>query len=284
MRCYKAILLLILLGASARAVEPAAPDPDPLWEVGLFGGVATLPHYRGSDEYSLYALPLPFVIYRGKIVQADRDGLRGVFYRSEHLESTLSFSGAPPVDSDNKARRGMPGLDAVVGGGPALKWFFAGRNPVRYAYVNTAARAVFAAHIEDVELEYQGLNGGVAFVYRDLAVRGDDRLRFGFNFGLDFSDAGYHRYFYDVAEAYATTDRPAYDSRGGYGGFVLSMNLVRRVNDRFSIGGYYRWENITGTVFADSPLVKENDNHIIGAALIWRAVQSKQRAGEEFYE
>jgi MipA family protein len=285
MRTPTVILLLALSGATATLAEtPGTASSDPLWEVGLFTAVADWPLYRGSDESKFYVLPLPFLIYRGKILHADRDGVRGLFLRTERLETALSFSLNPPADSGDGVRKGMPDLDALVGAGPALKWFFAGRTKVRYVYLDASARGVCSADIDPVAVEYEGLQGGAALVYRDLAVHGDDRLRFGFNAGIEFGDQDYNSYVYDVADAYATPGRPAYESRGGYGGFSLSMNLVRRINRRFSLGGYYRWVNISGASFADSPLVERLDNHIFGAALIWRMAESQRLADEEFTE
>ena len=90
-----------------------------LWEFGLFSGAARVPHYRGSDEYNIYALPFPYFIYRGEIIQASRDGLKGVFYKNNYIETNISLSGNPPVDGNNNARQGMPDLDALFELGPA---------------------------------------------------------------------------------------------------------------------------------------------------------------------
>ena len=55
---------------------------SPLWELGLFAGAAQIPHYRGSDEYNIYVLPLPYFIYRGEIIRAGKNGIKGIFYNN----------------------------------------------------------------------------------------------------------------------------------------------------------------------------------------------------------
>src|SRR5690349_18225110 len=50
-------------------------EEKPLWEAGLGVGAVTFPDYRGSDQANVYPLPLPYFIYRGKFLKADREGL-----------------------------------------------------------------------------------------------------------------------------------------------------------------------------------------------------------------
>ncbi|MDA1044422.1 MAG: MipA/OmpV family protein, partial [Verrucomicrobia bacterium] len=171
-------VLGLLLGTSlvSHGAEPFVPDIDkPLWELGLFSGLASIPHYRGSDESEVYALPLPYLIYRGEHVQASREGLRGVFFQSESLESSVSFSGNPPVDSDNKARRGMEELDPLLEFGPALKWYPLGYDPIHRLYLHAAGRAVFSFS-EDLDVNYQGLRGNLDMVYRKRNFLGVNEL------------------------------------------------------------------------------------------------------------
>ena len=65
---------LFLLAAGTIALAPAlAAEPAlPLWEAGVFGGTAATPAYPGSSERSTRTLALPYLIYRGKVLRADR--------------------------------------------------------------------------------------------------------------------------------------------------------------------------------------------------------------------
>ena len=78
----------------------------PLWEAGAGIAVIDFPDYRGSDERQSYILPVPYFVYRGEILKADREGLRGQFFKNDRLDLHLSLNGTVPVDStDNTARR-----------------------------------------------------------------------------------------------------------------------------------------------------------------------------------
>lgn len=274
-------ILFALLAFSSRADEfegiQQDPSGQPLWEVGLFGGVARLPHYRGSDEYTLYVLPLPYLIYRGEIFKADRDGLKGIFWKSDRLETGLSLSGSPPVPDDNEARQGMPELGAIMEFGPMLKYFITDRKNPNPLFMTAAARAAISVDTGDFGMDYQGLSGGLKAVYRNRTWLQDHGIAVGASAGIDFADQDYNRYFYAVEPVYATASRPAYDTDGGYAGFSFSVNASKKITDRWAIGAYYRWDNISGAVYNDSPLVKTEDNHIIGFALIWNIHRSEEK-------
>jgi outer membrane scaffolding protein for murein synthesis (MipA/OmpV family) len=81
-----AATLAALLASSAAAAD------KPLWEFGLGVSAVTFPDYRGSERQRAYLLPLPYLVYRGEILKADRNGLRGVFFDSDRVEFNLSLS------------------------------------------------------------------------------------------------------------------------------------------------------------------------------------------------
>ncbi len=278
----KLSVLLLIAGtttAQADKMTDSQNDPfaRPLWEVGLFTGAARLPHYRGSDEYRLYVLPVPYLIYRGKIFKADREGFKGVFWENDRIETGLSLSGNPPVDEDNKARQGMPDLGAIIEFGPMLQYFISDRKNQDPFFITAAARAAISVDTGDLNMDYQGLSGGLKTIYRNRTWLHDQGVSLGVSAGIDFADQNYNSYFYDVEPVYATASRPAYRADGGYAGFSFSMDVSKKISDSWSIGAYYRWDNISGAVYNDSPLVKTENNHIIGCALIWNIYRSEKK-------
>jgi MipA family protein len=267
-------LLLFFQGPYAGAEKKALP----LWEVGLFPGVIRMPHYRGSDEYTLWAMPLPYVIYRGDILQLDREGIQGIFQRSEHWETSLSGWGNPPVDEDNKAREGMDELDPVIEVGPSLKWYFAGRRPDQSLYLKWALRAVGSVGFpDDFHTAWRGFKSAINLVYVNDAPFGRDRWQASANTGLEAADSTYHRYFYAIDAAEARPERPAYRPKKGFSGATFSVRLIYAMTDRLSVAGYGRWENVSRAAYTDSPLVKEKNNVIVGAAMIWTIMVSEAR-------
>jgi MipA family protein len=280
--CVRLAALLLVFGTAARA--DGQPIEKPLWEIGIFNFVASLPDYRGADESTVYAFPVPYLIYRGTYLRATREGVRGIFYQNRYLESSISVSGNPPVNKDNQARAGMPELDAIGELGPSVKWFFLGRDPLDKLYLQVSARAAASLGFRPgPRLTYQGIAGGLDTVYYDQSSLRRFGIRYRLTAGAAVGDAGYHRYFYEVAPGYATPDRPAYSASAGYGGCSLTASMQYELTRSVAIGLYSRWDNVAGASFADSPLVRADNNFTIGAALIlkpWRSATLVQ--SEEF--
>jgi outer membrane scaffolding protein for murein synthesis (MipA/OmpV family) len=258
---------------------PAVPKPDPLWEVGLFAGATRLPHYRGSDEYSLYAIPAPFVIYRGKWIQASREGVNGLLLRGKRWETLVSLNGNPPVPGSNDARDGLEDLDPLIEFGPGVRWYFAGRDPELDLYLLAAVRGVNSVQLEGgLEAPYRGLRGGLNLVCRRKRPFGLERWTAGVNLGVDLADEPYNSYLYDVPASGARPDRPAYDAQGGYGGFSTAAFVTRQIGERLWLSGYARWDNLTGAAASHSPLLRAENNLVLSAALVWRIAESRRPA------
>lgn len=254
-------------------------DPPPLWELGVMVAAARLPHYIGSDEYENYLYPLPYVIYRGEFLQADRDGVRGIFYRGERFETNLSFWGNPPVSDDNEARQGMPELDAIGEAGPALRYYFYRSGWKDHLFLQAAWRTAFSFDFDGgVDADYQGWNGGLHLNYQNKSSFENQKLSFYFKAGLHFSDSLYNDYFYGVPSQFATPTRSAFQADGGYSGLSASTSLFKELTPAFSLGIYARWNNLNGAVFEDSPLVRDENNYAVGCLMVWKLAHSSKPA------
>ena len=82
-------------------------------------GAVAFEDYRGSDTTHVYPLPVPYVLYNGTFLKADRDGVRGTLFNQDRIELNLSFNATTPVRSDRE-RSGMPDLRPTVEFGPSL--------------------------------------------------------------------------------------------------------------------------------------------------------------------
>jgi hypothetical protein len=83
-------------GPIAPSVWPIAPF-SPLWEVGVGVVALDLADYPGADERTNYVLPLPFFAYRGDVFKVDRDGVRGLFFKTDAVELDVSLNASVPV-------------------------------------------------------------------------------------------------------------------------------------------------------------------------------------------
>lgn len=256
-------------------------DQQPLWEFGVTAVAARLPHYIGSDEYENYFYPLPYVIYRGDILRADREGVRGIFYKGEKFETSISLWGNPPVSDENEARQGMPKLDAIGEIGPAIRYYFYRHGWQDYLSLQVAWRTAFSFGFNgglDIDMDYQGWHSSVDLSYHNETLIEGRELKMYLKGGLHFADSRYHDYFYGVPSQYASPLREPYEADGGYAGFSLSGSLLKEITSRLSIGCYVRWNNLDGAVFEDSALVRERNNYAIGTLLLWKLAESPKLA------
>lgn len=279
------ITIIVLLLINYSSAQSARQSEKSLWELKLFNAVAAFPEYRGSDEYSVYALPIPYFIYRGECIQSDEEGLKGIFLESKFHEIFISFGGNPPVTSDNRVKRGMPGLDAILEIGPVFKWYFNGIDAHDPVYFEIDIRSASSINFDSgLNTRYQGQHGDVSLNWNINNPRQSKDLELYFHAGLDFSDSLYNQYFYDVTEEYVLSDREYYKSDGGYAGFFLSVAMEKVLSPSFAIAAYLQWDNLTGAVFEDSPLVTDTNYIVAGCAVIWKLMESKTKAAHQVGE
>jgi outer membrane scaffolding protein for murein synthesis (MipA/OmpV family) len=270
-----AVLLPFLPAADATA------DEFPLWELGAGLGVIDFPDYRGSNERKTWLLPVPYFVYRGDILKADQQRVRGLFFHSDRVELDASVNGSVPVKSDdNQARSGMPDLDPTLEIGPALNLSLV-RSPDRKISLELRlpVRAVIATDFSRVHGE-----GWVATPNVNLDLHGiwpGAGWNLGMLAGPLFADSKYHQYFYGVEPAFATPQRPAYSARGGYAGTQFVAALSKRYPG-FWVGGFVRWDTLDGAVFADSPLVKTRQYFTAGLAVSWVFADSATRVEADY--
>ncbi len=258
---------------------PAVADEfrkEPLWEVILFTGAVSLPQYPASDENQFYAVPLPYLIYRGEVFKSTREGVRGVLFESDISEWTISLSGNPPVDNGNDAREDMAELDALAGVGPSVKLFLSDRNDPDRLYLQAAFRMMTSIDLKTIDISHEGYSGELALKYRNRSWLAGFGTRFGFGVDISFSDDRLNGYYYDVREKDVHEGRPAYNSSGGYSGIHFSANGSAEISKRISIGAYFRWSNYDQTVFEESPLVRDKNNLTIGCAVTMSLFRSNE--------
>lgn len=271
MKAVPPALAALLAGGLALSAQA---EPRPKWEFGLGATAFTLPDYRGSDERRGYALPLPFLVYRGEKVRVDRQGVRGIFFESDRVQFDLSLYGTPPVDSSkNQARQGMPDLDPTLEIGPLLNvnlWRdriasegLDLRLPVRYVVATDFSHAHSAGWVFSPQLA--------------LNLRPDLRGRWnlGLTTGPIFATSKYHAYYYGVDPQFATPERPAYAAKGGYSGWMGLASLSRRYR-KLWVGAFARYDTLRGAAFESSPLMRRNSSWMAGIAAAWIIAESDQ--------
>jgi outer membrane scaffolding protein for murein synthesis (MipA/OmpV family) len=238
--------------------------------------VLDFPDYRGSDERTSYVLPIPYAIYRGKLLKADRDRVRGLFFEADRVNMQLSIRGSVPVDSStNSARNGMPDLDPTLEIGPSLELtLYRSTDSNIRVDLRLPARTVIAtdfSHSHNVGWVFQPR---INVDFRNTLLGKDWDL--GFAFGPMFGDKRYHNYYYGVEPEFATAQRPTYLAESGYAGARATGSVSRRFKGMW-LGGFARWDSVSGAVFEPSPLIRQQNNFTAGFAITWMLSESKRR-------
>ena len=273
-----ALAFVVCAGVAAHADEPSPADLKPLWEFGLGVGALAFDDYRGSSTSHAYPIPLPYFVYRGRILRSDENGLRGRLFNQDRVELSFSVNGTTPVRNDS-VRHGMPDLRPTLEVGPALDihlWRSADerlklnvRVPVREAFtIDTSPRAIGVFTAPNISLDIAQLPGSEGW-------------KLGFLAGPLFAARSYDDYFYSVAPQYASPGRPSFEAQGGYAGTQALASLSRRYPS-YWVGAYVRYDTLAGASFVDSPLVTTHGYWTLGFGVAWmiskstRLVESKE--------
>ncbi len=243
--------------------------PLPLWEFGMGIGAVSFRDYRGSDTTHAYPVPVPYFIYRGRYLQADRSGLRTRLLDQDRVELNVSLNATTPV-RNNLTRQGMPQLRPTVEIGPALdvhvwrspseKMRLDVRLPIRA--VSTIGSPGFIGWFFAPNVNLDIVNPA-----------GFSGWNLGLLTGPLFAARRYDEYYYSVAPQYATLQRPAYQASGGYAGTQVLASLTKRY-PKFWTGGYVRYDTLKGASFENSPLVRSRSYWSVGLGIAWMIGQS----------
>ena len=203
-----------------------------------------------------------------KKLSVDRNLIQGNLWKSGNWNLEISLGGAVRVESDNnEAREGMDDLDFIAEAGPALQYYFSGdRLNDNALFLTLPVRSAISTDFTDISA--RGFTFNPTLTWR-RGYTSDHRLvRPQITFGLRSASDAYHHYIYGVDRRFETHSREEYDGEAGYGGFTLSYSTSIRWKD-YLLAGFVRYSNISGAVFEDSPLVRQNENFLFGAAFAY---------------
>jgi outer membrane protein len=263
----------LVLAASSGAVLAQAPAGQPLWEVGGFALGVSQQAYPGSDQRVNRALALPYFVYRGEVLRADRDtvGLRA--FKTRDFELDVGFAGSSGSNSDRiDARQGMKDLGTLVELGPRLKWNLGAGPAGGSLRAELPLRAVF--DISD-SFAHRGLSFEPELVYDRRSQGG---WRYSASIGAIVADRKLARTFYEVSAAEATLARPAYTAQSGLVGWRLATSVSRSLTPDWRLFGFARIDSVAGSANKNSPLVRQTTGATIGIGVTYTWMRSSERA------
>ena len=261
---FSSLALILLLVTRVNAQDL------PRWELGVGLGGQVLRDYRGSKEGQIQAYPIPLFIYRGSFLKADRDGVRGEFLANDRLEFNLSGETSLNGQSDdNELREGMPELESAFELGPSLNINLTGENFREGWQLRLPVRGVITAG--DSGVHFRGYNFNPRFSYTAPDIFSGWRVRG--NIGVLYSSERYHDYYYSVDEKFVTDTRPFYKAKEGFSGSTIKLSISKK-QKKFWYGLSFRYDNLSGASFENSPLVETKDYFAISFLIAWMNWQS----------
>lgn len=216
------------------------------------------PAYIGSKSRNSMLLPFPYIEYRGKYFNVDRDKIYNQFLNKDRLKIEISLRGMLPVKSEG-LRDGMDKLDTILELGPKFSYEFYKKGNLNLALEVPIRSAI---SIGKDGLNYEGFLSSLDFRYFNRLY---NDINFIFITGFGYSDKKLNNYYYEVEKEHANSNRVEYHSRGGYSGFHNSFAITKK-SDSFWYGAFIKHYYIKEASFENSPLVETNHALFYGAA------------------
>lgn len=258
------------ISSSALAQDTSAP---PLWELGGVAVGVSQQAYPGSDQQVNKALVLPFFIYRGEWLRADRDtvGIRAL--KTPSFELDVGIAGTFGAGSGAlEARQGMRELGTLVEFGPRLKWNLGMAPGGGRLRAEIPLRAVF--DLSD-QVAHKGLSFEPKMVYERQSSNG---WRYSASVGAVVADTKLVQTLYEVSSAEVTALRPAYSAKSGLVAWRLGTSFSRSLDRDWSLFGFARLDTVAGAANEASPLVRQTTGATLGLGLSYTWMRSERRA------
>jgi len=275
--CHKFLSVFSIATAvvPSLALADLAEDPSglPLWEIGAVGVAVSQQAYPGASERVNRGLALPFLVYRGEFLRADRGsaGIRAL--KTPVFEVDVGVAASFGSDAnDIEARRGMPDLGTRVEFGPRLKWnIWQGKG-------NGRLRAEFPFRgVFDLSdgLAHKGMAFEPRLIFEGPAPGGWSHNT---SIGAVWGDRRLADTFYGVAPIYATPGRAAYVADSGLVAWRLSADFSRKLSPDLRLFVFARADSVAGAANRLSPLVQQKTGASVGLGLVYTWKRSESRA------
>jgi len=260
------------LSTLAVAQGPAGSAP-PLWELGGVALGVSQSAYPGADQQVNRALALPYFVYRGDVLRADRDtaGIRAM--KTETFELDVGFAGALGAGNETiDARQGMRKLGTLVELGSRLKWDLGAGPAGGRLSAEFPARAVL--DLSD-KAAHRGWSLEPKLTYSNRTASG---WRYSASVSAIVADKRLAQTFYEVRSSEATAARPAYAAESGLVSWRLGTAFSRSLARDWNLFGFARLETVAGAANESSPLVRRSSGASVGMGIAYTWMRSERAA------
>ncbi|MGB0661723.1 MAG: MipA/OmpV family protein [Mangrovicoccus sp.] len=272
----RSLLAALTLLSLPQAVLGQSADPQyafPLWELGLGAVGRVASDYPGADDYSTSASPIPYIRYRGKILElGGEDALRLNAVRGERFRLGFSLDSSKRVAGRVSALGNLlPDLDRLVEFGPELSYRLADQSAL-FAKTGSGRldmllqwRGVFA--IDGFQPDYEGSVMRPALRYSEYgSLSPGSRIRLGI--GPIFATKGVQGFYYD---------EDGFEADGGYLGLETRLAIRYPVTPRWQIIGGISGTYLGGSTNRDSTLMASDWDATAFIGVTYAIFQSKTK-------
>jgi hypothetical protein len=258
----------------------SSEDLPRLWGLRLVAFGQSFPAYPSSSSQNITMLPIPYPVYRGKILRfgEDMDTIaNSQLVSGNRVKLSLGVSASFPEDSDKlSGRAGMPDLDFLVEAGPELKLTLSGSaDDDRELLLSLQARGAVSMDGFDATGRGFVFKPELEYLHRHFV---DSKTELRFRVAPTWGTSDYANFFYGVDPGFATADRPSFDAASGYLNTEILVGVNRQISSRLEFRGSVRlWAN-KGSANNASPLYQRDYDRGIRLAIFWTVWESKRRA------
>lgn len=257
------------LGLSAAGAQEARL---PVWELGVGAVARVQTDYPGADDYAARIAPVPYLKYRGKVLEiGGEEALRVVPIRTDRFELGLSFDSSARVENRvTTVGSALPELDRAVEAGPELIFRLVdqpalfGLQLSGHIEALLQTRGVFSI---GKDIDWQGTLYRPAIRYREYGTLGPGS-RIQVSLGPIWTTGGLQAFYYET---------PDYEARSGYLGTEARGAVRFPITERLQAFGGISVTYLGGAANADSPLMKTDWDGALFVGLRYSFWQSAQR-------
>ncbi|MEE9493332.1 MAG: MipA/OmpV family protein [Gammaproteobacteria bacterium] len=275
MKKLSVFIAMILFWQNDALAQIDEAGKEPLWEIGVAGGVLSTPHYMGSDQRYILPIAAPYFIYRGKFIRANRRGIKGLLINRKNFSLDLGLGFGLPVNNNNKAREDMPDLSLTGQIGPQLNWKFSRSGNLPQVSLHLPIR-----YVADVQAKKLGwVTEPSLLVKQNLPVL-QNKISLHLRMGGLLAGKSFNKYYYTVADQYARQDRPAYVAKSGFHSYFMKLSSTYAWSKYLSMGAFIQLRDLSQGVVDDSPLVTQALDVSLGIGFVWSVRQSVALEGQ----
>jgi outer membrane protein len=225
------------------------------WSVRLGAIGMYKPEYEGSDDYEFQGFPMIDITWRDTIFLNQRKGLGAYLWNQDDVKIGVSIGYSFGRDEDDSSD--LDGLGDIDGGATAnilFEWEVDDFSfNARYEQQITGESTGFQAHIA---LGYDLRLGEKTILKPSLQTT--------------YSSSDYMEEYFSISPSQsARSGLIVYDTDSGFKSVGIRLISIYRLNRHWGVNAMASYDRLLGDT-ADSPVVKDEDQYLLGVGLSYK--------------